>query len=955
MLGRHALALSNTATAGNERSAPLLERDRELGVLASTIARATEGSGSLLLVEGPAGIGKTRLLAETAQVADQRGCLVRHARGGEMERDMPFGVVRQLFEPLIERASEVDRDAWLSGSARRALTALGAFAPDTLETATDPFAAINGLYWLSANLASSQPVVLIIDDAQWSDSISLRFAAFLARRLADIPLCLILGVRTGEPRESPELQALRVESDSLGLQPLSLASVEALIKSWSGEVPSPGFAEACARASAGNPFLIIEILRELRTEARMLDDDAAASIEELLPANVARAMLFRLGRFGSDAIGLARAIAVMGHSPQLRYAAKLAGLKEQRARELSDHLRRAEILAPGVPIEFVHPLVKQAIYLEVPEGERSAAHRDAAELLASTGAPPDEIAAHLLACEPNGDEWVVERLAAAARAALADGAYDSAVKYLERALHEPPEDDLPILYLLGRALLETDVFRAPQVFADVAERAEDPELRVDALRRLINAYLASGALAAAANTCDEAIEVVGDIDREVLLDLEGERYFMIIASRGRYDEASDRIESVAAALPGATSGERVARQALAMDRFLRCAPIDEVVDLVLPSPELPWRIRDIELGVAIAAPKLLAWSGRWDDARREWNCWMEAAHSEGRVLMVSIGYSFLAEADRLAGRLHEAEAEARTAWEVTRLPGGFSPYTWSALMNLAATLLARGDVGEFRRLTEGFDLSIGPLEIPLNPWPLELRAQLRLEQGELELAVEDLLTLGDALERIRMLNPCLSAWRQDATEALAALGREREAVELISVAEERARAFAAPHAIASVLRARAMLEPRDRSMETLRSSIELFEVAGPSHELARSLIGLGSLLRRRGDRAEARATLERALDLAHRCGAGGVERRARDELAAAGARPRRAAQTGVGALTASELKVAALAAGGLTNKEIAERLFVTVRTVETHLTHVYEKLAIGGRRELGQALATDDG
>jgi DNA-binding CsgD family transcriptional regulator len=322
------------------------------------------------------------------------------------------------------------------------------------------------------------------------------------------------------------------------------------------------------------------------------------------------------------------------------------------------------------------------------------------------------------------------------------------------------------------------------------------------------------------------------------------------------------------------------------------------------------------------------------------------------LLLTSIGNSWLAEVDRLSGRLHESEAEATTAWDIASISEGFSTFGWSAWMNLAATLLARGNVEGLRQLIGDFDLSEGPGQVPLNPWPIEVRAHLRLAEGDLEAAAQDFSELGEGLEEVLgWLNPSYPAWRQEAAEALAALGRTAEANHLLSVAEERAHIFGAPHAIASVLRAKATIEPRGRAIRTLRESIELYEESGPPHELGRSLMALGTVLRNAGDRSEARTILGRALEVAAGCGAEGLERKVRDELAAAGSRPRRAALTGVGALTASELKTAKLAAAGLTNSEIAERLFVTVRTVETHLTHAYDKLMIPGRRKLVEALA----
>lgn len=936
---------------GSDHGAPLFERERELHALKGAVNLASEAKGSLLIVEGPAGIGKTRVLAEAAKLGESAGFLLRDARGGETEREMPFGVVRQLFEPLIERASEEDRSAWLSGSAHHALTALGRLDPDTPDVAVDAFAPINGLYWLTANLSDDQPVLLIVDDAQWSDSDSLRFIAFLARRLADLPVSVVMGVRTGEAGEPADLNALRLESEVLQLQPLSAPSVHELITRRVGRSPSDEFSTTCASVTAGNPFLVVEILRELGSPGGKLDSDAAKSIADLVPDNVTRSVLLRLGRFGDDAIALARAIAVLGRAPQLRTAAQLAGIEEGLALSLCDRLRDAEILAPGMPLEFVHPLVRRAVYRDYSEGQRSASHRRASEILSSTGAGALDVAAHLLMCTPNGDQWVATSLQEAALVASREGGYSSAASYLERALREPPEDPVPALYALGVALMEAEPYRAPQVLADALEGVEDPRFRVEVLRRLASATLAMGSLLESADRCDQAIEVVSGADRDLTLALEAQRYFMRLAAVGFDARDSKRIEAVASELDGVTPGERIARQGLAILRFSEPASVEEVIGLALPFPEAPWEIGGIPSPLPLAAAKLLAWSGRWEDARAELMGWLEIAEADGSLIFVSVASSWLSEVDRLCGRLSDAEARAQTAWEIAESAGPFSSFGWSARMNLAATLVARGDLDRYDQLMGDLDLSAGPLEVPLNPWPLEIRAHLNLARGDLESALADFLALGAGLERMGLFNPVYPPWRQEATELLARLGRKVEAEEIIRVAEERARRFGSPQAIGSVLRARALIEPRDHSIETLRASVAAFDAHGPPTELARSLIELGAAFRRDGQRTEAREPLRHALELAVDCGADGLEKRAREELAAAGSRPRGVVRTGVASLTASEARTAALAADGLNNNEIAERLFVTRRTVETHLTHAYEKLGIKGRRELAEALS----
>ena len=264
--------------------------------------------------------------------------------------------------------------------------------------------------------------------------------------------------------------------------PLSGAAVEELIAAEFGDWPTDEFSEACSRATGGNPFLLTEVLRTLRTRSIGPDAEAAGELASLGTEPVARSVRSRLEPFGAEAASLARAIAVLGGAPQLRHAASMAGISEDRARELCDGLRGAEILAPGHPIDFVHPLVRTAVYGELSEEGRSDAHRRAAELISSTGGDAREVAPHLMACAPNGDQWVAEQLRDAAREAMAAGAPDAARRYLERALEEPAREEVELTYELGRALWQASVIDAPELLVSVAERSADPELTATGAR-----------------------------------------------------------------------------------------------------------------------------------------------------------------------------------------------------------------------------------------------------------------------------------------------------------------------------------------------------------------------------------------------------------------------------------------------------------------------------------------
>jgi DNA-binding CsgD family transcriptional regulator len=924
----------------------LLEREREVRVLERALDRAAEGAGSIVLVEGPAGIGKTSLLAEARGLASARGLLVRGARGGQLERKMPFGIARQLFEPLVEAASAAERATLFAGSAGLALIALGRADPGDAGAESDPFAPIHGLYWLLANLAESRPVLVAIDDGHWADAQTLRFVDYLARRLSEIPACVVVAARSGEPEEAPELEPLRLEAEVVRPAPLSQGAVDELIYAELGGEPAPEFSDACTAATGGNPFLLTEVLRTLRADG-LGPGAAAATIAELGPERVARYVLVRLGRFGDHAISLANAIAVLGRCPQLRHAATLAGLDEHRAATLCDRLRKAEILAQGVPIEFVHPLLRTAIYHELGEQQRSAAHRRAADLLSSTGVDAPEIAPHLLACAPNGDQWVVARLREAAQDASNAGAPDAAKNYLERALKEPPGDDLPLRYELGKALRGADPARAPEVLASVVRDTSDGMLRIRALMDAAGANLDIGNLDQALHWQAELVRSVPESDRERRLHFEALLFCIRSICAGRDSASSRRIRNAASGATGESRGECFVRQAVSFDRFLACDRVDEVKELADSFPPPPMDPIDT---LPYFACKVLAWSGSWAKARDAAARLRESAAAGGLLLDVSHCSSFLSDIDRHAGRLADAEVEARTALGIVADLAPVSLPAFGAATNLVAALIARGELDEAARLAESTPLEANLSEVPMIPVPLEIRGILRLVQGALEEGVADLLALGEDAESRGFLNPAAIPWRQEVAPALATLGRAAEARGVIAVAEERARAFGAAHVIGMVLRSRALLEPRKRAIETLRESVAMLEPYGPPHELARSLVELGAGLRRDGQRADSREPLRCALELAHRCGAGGLEQRAREELAAAGSRPRSVFRTGVASLTASELRTARLAAEGRSNVEIAQRLFVTRKTVEKHLSNAYTKLEIASRDQLAGAL-----
>jgi DNA-binding SARP family transcriptional activator len=403
----------------------LLERETELAEIAAALGRAAAGEGGVLAFEGPAGIGKTRLLGVLRERAVEAGADVLEARAGVLEREFGFGVVRQLFEGVAATEPPPAGARAVFGEAP---------SGDGL------FAVLNALFQYTATLASRRPLVLCIDDLQWSDTASLRFVAYLARRVAGLPVLVATTIRTGEP-DADELLLGEVGQDPATVavqpRPLSADGTAGMVADVLGDADE-AFAAACQQVTAGNPLLLRQLLTALAAEKVVPDAAHAESVRAIGPRAVSRTVLLRLARLPAPAAAVARAVAVLGEQPGLPAIAGLAETDEAVAAETIEALVRAEILRADEPLGFVHPLVRDAVYTELPATRRGLQHARAARLLAELGASQERIAAQLMAAPPRGDAWVVERLRAAAAIAIERGAPEAALSHLQRAQAEPP-------------------------------------------------------------------------------------------------------------------------------------------------------------------------------------------------------------------------------------------------------------------------------------------------------------------------------------------------------------------------------------------------------------------------------------------------------------------------------------------------------------------------------------
>ncbi|HUO70596.1 MAG TPA: AAA family ATPase [Solirubrobacteraceae bacterium] len=935
--------------------AVLLERGDELRQARTLLGQACAGRGSLLLVEGPAGIGKSALIRELREHAVADGCAVLSARGAELERDFSYGVVRQLLEPALAAVSAGERAALLSGAARLAEPAIGAFdvgvepEPSAASPSRDPsFAVLHGLYWLTANIAERSPVLISVDDAHWADAASLRFLAYLAGRLQGLRAIVVVGLRRFEPGSPTELIAALAAEDTAHerrLAALSEAGTDALVRSRLSGPPAPGFSAACHRATGGNPQLIRELLAALAAEGIEPTPSGAEHVARFRADRIAGSVLARLGRVGRSAVAVAQAIAVLGREATLEQAAQLAGLEVDDAGAAVDALVALELLLPGEPIAFVHPIVRAAVYADLGAAERGAAHSRAARLLADRDAGLDSVAAQIVATPPGRDDWAVVQLRAAAAAALSSGAPDAAVAYLERLLAEnpPAAERRDALVGLGRALfMLRDPRGSIRRLLEALELTDDPRQRAEIVDIVVAGMLVSRAAARAVDLLDEAIAALPESERELGLRLESDidsgSFFSLSAKRRaerrrrRFRDPDDPRMLARAAMTaalyggGAEEAGSLARRAVGGGRLLRDGGPD--------SPPV-W-----------TAGFALLYAHRLSEARALADEWIREASRYGSLRAYSLASSLRTRAAYWSGDLVEAEADARAFMEGMPEAVGLGPSF------LADTLIDQGKLDEAQDA-----LALGGRADVEVEWSffyaslLLTRGILAIRRGSLERGCEHLLEAGRVMDEWGVCTPGPLQWRPPAAEALFALGERDQARQLIEAELRQCRRYGSGRSLGIALRAAGQLDGTGRALELLDEAVRLLSASEARLEHARALVELGCALRRARRLADARPPLRDGLAAARACGALPLAERAHTELTATGARPRKIVRAGVEALTSSELRVARMAADGMANKDIAQALFVTVRTVEAHLHHAYQKLGIASRDQLERMLS----
>jgi DNA-binding CsgD family transcriptional regulator len=643
---------------------------------------------------------------------------------------------------------------------------------------------------------------------------------------------------------------------------------------------------------------------------------------------------------------LAQALAVLGERCALRHAAAIAGLNITDAIRLTAGLVRLEVLATDDPPGFIHPVIRQALEASLGSDERDAAHRAAARLLHADQSPAGRVAAHLLRVRPAEDEWMLARLQEAAHEAMESGAPGTAADLLNRALSEPPCAARRIGVLRQTAVAEASAGReAAFVHLEEARRiANSPHERSEIALEAAEAYAALFRWADAVKVIVQALAELRDADEALAARLQSQLVICGLHDARCAAHVTPVMQQLCSVSRGQDPGEAVA-VARGMAAALAGRPAQEIaapLESALASatePTTNWDTRAALLWSLVTAE-------RYDTVETALGPMLAEVRCSGSARGMIATYSTLGLLKLRLGVLPEADSAARVALRVLQ-EGDFRPGLPFAVIVLADVAIEAGELGEAEALLAllpqaDWPVGVGTVLIPA------ARGRLRLAQGRAAEALDDF--------KVCMAMFSSETWgaeivgyvhaRGGAAQALLRLGNRASARDMAQVDLAEAKRFGATRALGMALRTAGLVEGGEAGLALLTSSVAALRGSPARLEQAHSLAELGAALRRAGRRTAAREPLTEALDLAARCGARALAAQVREELKAIGARPRNEWRTGLEALSPRELHVARLAADGLSNREIAHRLYVTLKTVEGHLARAFTKLGIERRGEL---------
>lgn len=905
----------------------LLERGAEHHALLRALNGLPARGHAVAVVAAP-GMGKTAIGAMARTLGTEAGVQVLRARGAELEQRFAYGVVRQLFERVVRTATTEDREALFAEAAVGARAAIDPQFAGALNHRPE-FELLHGLYWFLVHVADRGPVLAIVDDLHWVDPGSVAFLGYLARRIEDLPVVLVVTAREAEQGEHRRLLAELAADPAVTVlrpSPLSEAAVTRLVRERLGPDVPEDYCRGCHRVTNGNPLYVHQLLYAL-------DDEGPGTLERVGGSAVKETVAHRIESLGAPAVALAQAVAVLGGA-ELPVAAELAGLDEDAAVASASALVRRGFFEPTRELGFVHPIVRAAVYDELAPAERQLRHARAASALIGRGAPDEHVASHILAAPDQTGEGWLEVLLRAAGEARRRGSLETAAVYLRRALREPVGGRVELLRMLGLCEAYSQDLEGGE--AHLREALELAEGGAEfgrcslSLGRLFNVV---GEPVAAVGAFARGLDRMGDAEPRLALTLQADLVGAARLSSSMADIWRERLPALPpgpiatayAAMEAAyTSGEREAVVALAQ----RALGGDGEL-----SPNRP---------AFYAAMHALLVCERFDAAHRYLTDALRVARERGTRVTDPVVYSHRALVARARGDLAGARADVDLGLEASERSNFARRLLHATLVHC---LIEEGALERAQEVLVDARLD-GPIaDTTFAGDVLAARGRLRLAQGDARAALDDLLVVS---QRERLWGPRAllvpQHWAADLALAYAAAGSGEAGLALADEVVAVARELGAPGALGVALRTAGVLR---RDVGLLQQAVASLRASPARLELARALFELGSALPRK----DGREHLRDARALAAECAAPALVAQAEARLGEGGGRLPRLQSSGVQALTAQERRVAELAAGGMTNRQIAQELYLTEKTVETHLSNAYRKLTISSRRQLALALA----
>lgn len=925
-------------------------RAAEIAVLGDAVDRVVSGRPAVVLIEGEAGIGKTRLLAGVLEDARGRSMQVAAGRAEELERTRPFGLVAAAFGCV--RSSPDPRRAAIA-----ALLATRGGDRGPITVTSDPglrFRAVDAFADLAEELALAGPLVIGVDDLQWADPSSLLTLAAVSRRLAYLPVALI-GCLRPSPRipELDRLAGLLLDAGGriLTVRGLTERTVAELVAEAVAAVPGPGLLAGISGA-AGNPLFITELLGALAQEGAIETAGGRAEVAEVtLPPTLRLTILRRLSFLPEGTLQALRAASILGSSFTVT---ELSVTMARPALELSVVL--AEGIAGrvleeyGAVIRFRHDLIRDAIYEDLPLSVRRGLHREAGQRLAQTGAPALQVAEQLARGAGQGDAEAIGWLTRAAREAAARSP-DVAADLLERAagLMAPADPGRDRLLAERASSLMVSGRNADALAAcrSLLDRDLDPQVEGPVRICLGRALLAQGQVRDALQELEQAgsSPALPGAERAAARAWAG----FARMSLGDLDGAAASAEQARSAAAAAADHLTVS---VAMTTLARVSEsrghlrdalqiTDEAMHL---ADESPGRLGH-RYPIRATRGHILIELGRPEEARSALGAGMRISEEIGVRWPLLLYQGFLALERFITGEWDEAIAELEASFE---LADEIQTVVARAHGILSLISLHRNDLSRAEEAAGAAARDLarwGPGY--LTTWAAWPRALIQEAGGELGQALATMTGAWDTCARLGLALDYPAVGADLVRLALAAgdIGRARDASAAVT---EVAARNEVPWMTGAALRCRGLIED---DAEILQAAA--VACAGGSRPLGLALAceDAGAAFARQGRLDRARPLLDQALGIYERLGAARDLARAEATLREAGIRRGRRGtrgrpQIGWASLTPAEHAVAGLVAEGLSNPQIGERLYISRRTVQTHLAHMFAKLDIATRAQL---------